>query len=64
MTLRSAFSRKLGATLLVVAFGVGGHAMAATEEAASIREEAEALRTEAAGLGEIELATARSEADR
>jgi DivIVA domain-containing protein len=37
---------------------------AATEEAAGIRQEAEALRTEAAGLGEIELATARSEADR
>jgi DivIVA domain-containing protein len=37
---------------------------AATEEAAGIRQEAETLRTEAAGLGEIELATARSEADR
>jgi DivIVA domain-containing protein len=37
---------------------------AASEEAASIAQEAEALRTEIAGLGEIELATARSEADR
>jgi len=37
---------------------------AATREAATVTEEAEALRSEAKGLGEIELATARSEADR
>jgi DivIVA domain-containing protein len=37
---------------------------AANQEAATIAEEAEALRSEVTGLGEIELATARSEADR